>query len=189
MPFKQSNFAKTQKAIKQIRQGTMKKQQRQSNMSGQFMRLDDYAAMHGQYAAGDSRMYLRPEENNTSAGAQDSTAGDNEESRGDHKQLYSMTHTSIEAQTENQNFVTATSFGPTITKQGSLLKNPQQISKEVNNDYTTQIVEQYSDSNISKDKVILAQNQNQQKNLVDAGSTSEEGRSVHKNAANQRQFN
>lgn len=166
-------------------------------MSGQFMRLDDYTAMHGQYAAGDSRMYLRPEEN-TSAGAQDSTAGDNEESRGDHKQLYSMTHTSIEAQTENQNFVTATSFGPTITKQGSLLKNPQQSRKEVlvnsnnnnnnNNDYTSEIVEQYSDSNLSKDKVILAQNQ--QKNLVDAGSTSEEGRSLHKNTtANQRQFN
>ena len=62
MPFKQSNFARTQKAIKQLRQGPMKKRERLEDMSGQFMRLDDYAAMHGQYAAGDSRMYLRPED-------------------------------------------------------------------------------------------------------------------------------
>ena len=110
MPFKQSNFAKTQKAIKQMREAPIKKRQHQENLSGHFLRLDDYQAMYGQ-SAGGSRMYLQPEE---------STVGDANESR-DNK-MYSMTHSSIDATTNKQNYVTATSFGP--TKQGSLLRNP-----------------------------------------------------------------
>ena len=51
---------------------------RHDNLSGQFINLNDYAAMHGHFAPGDSRMYLRPagafaggvtgEENNTASG-------------------------------------------------------------------------------------------------------------------------
>ena len=74
MPFKQSNFARTHKAIKLLRQGPLNDSRRRDNLSGQFINLNDYAAMHGQFAPGDSRMYLRPAEDFTS-GLQSTEAG------------------------------------------------------------------------------------------------------------------
>ena len=48
--------------------------------------------------------------------------------------MYSMTHASLEETMNNQNYVTATSFGP--TKQGSLLKNPlKEAAVNTSNDY------------------------------------------------------
>lgn len=113
MPFKQSNFAKTHKAIKQMREAPHKRRKRQESLSGQFIRLNDYQAMHGQNA-GDSRVYLQPEETTIENGSKE---------RENNKMMYSVTHSSIEDNTtsNNQNYNTSTSFG----KQGSLLKGSQ----------------------------------------------------------------
>ena len=131
-------------------------------MSGQFMRLDDYAAMHGQYAAGDSRMYLRPEDTE----AQESTVGDAFDSRG-------MTQQSIENQTDDQNYVTATSFGP--TKQGQPLKDPQsskEIAVNTTNDYISEVQQ---NTHVA---------QKGRSHLIEVPSSAEEGKRAVKTTSN-----
>ena len=76
LPFKNSNFARTQRAVKMMRQGPLNGRRRVDDLSGQFIHLNDYAAMHGHFAPGDSRMYLRADE--ISGKAFESTAGASE---------------------------------------------------------------------------------------------------------------
>ena len=53
--YKKSNFARTQKAIKMIREGPLrgKGKLRDDTTGGHFMKLNDYAALHGMLAPGD----------------------------------------------------------------------------------------------------------------------------------------
>ena len=122
MPFKQSNFARTHKAIKMLRQGPILDEKRNANLSGQFINLNDYAAMHGQFAPGDSRMYLRPTAGATNedilSGVLQSTevgGASGVDTSKDYK-LFNMNQTVTSANhqhiDEALNNVTQTSFGP-----------------------------------------------------------------------------
>lgn len=53
--FKKSNFARTQKAIKMIREGPLKGRGKGiEDQGGHFMKLNDYAALHGMLAPGEA---------------------------------------------------------------------------------------------------------------------------------------
>ena len=99
-----------------MRQGPLNNRRKAEDLSGQFIHLNDYAAMHGHFAPGDSRMYLRADE--ISGKAFESTAGASESKGFKMLNKSCSAQSSINATAAEEAAETGTFFGQ--SKQGSV---------------------------------------------------------------------